>query len=725
MTVTITRILLGLVFGVVALPAAAAERPNALGTAYGSTLWPKVSGVADVFYKIDSASDPNATANIQAAIKRFNSDFTGVIAWVPWTSAATQGPNYVDINLASTNTSGQCEALEGYLAVPAQRMWGSTTCTVGTILHEMGHVVGLWHEQSRRDRTSFVTVDYDNVIKGSWGNFEPPTDNFAVLAAYDYASVMQYPSTSLTRNGAPVIESIPAGIPLNNSDGVPGKWNIDYSAGDKEAIARLYGAAPRSVTVTSNPTGLNVIVDGATIATPKHFSWPLNSTHTLNVPSGVQTINGTIVKSTTKATFYYTYGRWSDSTARSHSIVVTPGNGDPTFPSTAPQVATYSANFVQLVPYAATVSPANSGTIAVYPAPKTYPGVAGTFFVARQKVKLTATPSASWAFYEFNNAPFWLPGGLGANPKTFYIPDSGNPVNTTAEFSNMPVYSVRLSPDYSTSNLYAYEDTHFAYTPKNFSAPYDPSWTPGTTHTLSIDASEAPYSLDSRYTFARWNPGVSVAPSIRTASFGRRANAARDSGLSETIVLPATSTSYSATITPHFAPATNFGYPPCGGAATLSPSSPTGDGFYPAGQHLSYAETPATGWTFAGWSYDLTGTSSTTTLTARDETLVLATFNITSTPLAIAQVSPASAYAGSVGFALTIDGTGFAPGSLVGFNGIYRQPTFVNSTELQIPITASDIAMPGAYQVFVENFPKGWTGCAVFAYEPFFVAKKP
>jgi ribosomal protein S11 len=671
-----------------------------MGEAYAKYLWPKKSGVATVYYVIDADSDPNATTKINSAITIFNADFSGIIQWVPWTSA--HGPNYVDINLSADNFSGQCEANEGYEAIPAQPMTGSTSCAVGTILHEMGHIIGLWHEQSRPDRNTYVTVNYGNVIKGSWGNFEQFGDDIQLLTPYDYASIMQYPPYSFSRNGGPVIESIPAGIPLSG-EGWPGSGSADYSAADKEAIERLYGAAPTMVTVTSNPVGLQVVVDGTTITTPQQFSWALNSSHTLSVASGVQTLTGDIANSTTSATFYYTYGRWNDSAVQTHTIVVAPGNGSPAFPETLPQVATYSANFIELVPYMEAVYPTGSGTVAVSPTPQSYGVSGGAFLVARQQATLTATPTpaSAWSFYEFNNGPFWLPGGLGANPKTFYVPDTGNPVNTTAEFTNTPVFTVDVQPDAFSSNLWAYVDNDFWYTPKNFSSMYDSTWTTGSSHTLNVDSPEYPYSVNSRYLFSSWS----------------------DSGAEDHTIasLPASSTGYVATMTPDFAPATNFSYPPCGGSGTLTPSSPTGDGFYPTGQQLTFNASPDSGWTFAGWTYDVTGTANPASLTANDESLVFANFNIVDTPLTLTSISPATANFGVAGFTLTLTGTGFAPGSLVSVNGIYRTVTYVSSTELQVQMGASDATTPGGFQVFVENYPSGWGGCAVFGYQTFMV----
>lgn len=680
-------------------------KPQMLTVASPQSLWPKVGGVATVYYTIDAASDPNATPKINTAISKFNSDFSGLIQWVEWNSS--YGPNYVDINLNPYDYSGECEALEGYEAVPAQPMGGSTACAVGTILHEMGHVIGLWHEQSRPDRDSYITVNYNNVIKGSWSNFEVVTQNAQTLGLYDYASLMQYPPYSFSRNGGPVIETIPAGIPLANVEGVPVPATVDYSAGDKEAIQRLYGTPPTQVTVTSNPIGLEVLVDGATVTTPQTYTWALNSTHTLAVKSGIQTLTGDIEASTTSANFYYTYGRWNDSTSASHTITVRAGDGGAGFPSTSPQVSTYSANFIQLVPYTSAGYPSGAGTVSISPTPVTYSSPAGQYFVARQQATLTAKPASGWNFYEFNNGPYWLPGGLGANPKTFYVPDTGNPVNTTVEFANTPVYTVNATPDPFSSNLYAYVDGGFVYLPHNLSSYYDSTWTAGSSHTLSLDSPEYPYSSNSRYAFSSWNDGGVLTHSISS--------------------LPAGAASYTAVLTPEFAPATNFPYPPCGGTGALSPNSPTNDGFYPAGQVLTYTASPTPGysWDFAGWSYDLAGTASPATLTANDETLVFANFNITSPPqiLSLNSLSPDSANAGGSAFTLTLNGTGFNSDSLVSVNNTYRTLISATPNTIEVPVTTADIASTGTFQVFVENYPQAqdWTGCAVFGYQTFLV----
>jgi hypothetical protein len=103
-----------------------------------------------------------------------------------------------------------------------------------------------------------------------------------------------------------------------------------------------------------------------------------------------------------------------------------------------------------------------------------------------------------------------------------------------------------------------------------------------------------------------------------------------------------------------------------------------------------------------------------------DEVLVFANYNTTSTPISMISLSPPSAAAGGSNFTLTITGTGFTSGTQVWVNNTFRSSTFVNSTTLQVTITASDIASPTAFQIFVQNFPSG-SACSVSAAMPFLV----
>ncbi|MDX1471847.1 MAG: M12 family metallopeptidase, partial [Flavobacteriaceae bacterium] len=45
-------------------------------------------------------------------------------------------------------------------------------CSTGNTIHEIGHAIGLWHEQSRVDRDNHITIHWDNIKSGREYNFQ-------------------------------------------------------------------------------------------------------------------------------------------------------------------------------------------------------------------------------------------------------------------------------------------------------------------------------------------------------------------------------------------------------------------------------------------------------------------------------------------------------------------------------------------------------------------------
>ncbi|KAG7169551.1 Blastula protease 10-like 4 [Homarus americanus] len=76
------------------------------------------------------------------------------------------------------------------------------SCTgFGVVVHEIGHAIGFWHEQSRLDRDNHVLVILDNILETRQSNFNKLNNANAYGVPYDYTSVMHYGDTYFTKNG--------------------------------------------------------------------------------------------------------------------------------------------------------------------------------------------------------------------------------------------------------------------------------------------------------------------------------------------------------------------------------------------------------------------------------------------------------------------------------------------------------------------------------------------
>lgn len=99
-------------------------------------------------------------------------------------------------------------------------------CQLGQTIHEIGHVIGLWHEQSREDRDSFVTIVWANIEPGKEHNFNQHISDGDDVGTYDYGSIMHYGRTAFSKdNVSPTI------VPTNPASAVIGQRTA-LSAGD-------------------------------------------------------------------------------------------------------------------------------------------------------------------------------------------------------------------------------------------------------------------------------------------------------------------------------------------------------------------------------------------------------------------------------------------------------------------------------------------------------------
>lgn len=218
----------------------------------------------------DILVDAAAAAAVQAAIVEWN-DRTVM------TLRVRDGENdYVWF----TKGDGGCQS-------PVGRRGGrqNVTCALGgggftaaSVIHEIGHAVGLVHEQQRLDAHASVSIDFDNVRDSAKHNFEPFQHPIIDLGPYDYDSIMHYPAvitdaTMVLNASASTITCKPNACPVGMGSGTA------LSRGDRAAVAWAYATNLSSVGErywTVNAEALAGSYDGRLFVIENGYLWEVD-----------------------------------------------------------------------------------------------------------------------------------------------------------------------------------------------------------------------------------------------------------------------------------------------------------------------------------------------------------------------------------------------------------------------------------------------------------------
>ncbi|KAB7501143.1 Zinc metalloproteinase nas-4, partial [Armadillidium nasatum] len=157
----------------------------------------------------DEASKPNKLGNPD----EWGGDFQGDIKLSPKSRNGLRSEEYRWPNGVVPYTFAPNFRCYSYIGKQGGRQVINlpTWCTksFGSVLHEMYHALGFFHEQSRSDRDDFVDINWDNIEEGMETNFNlygpDITNDFST--DYDYGSLMHYSPYAFSTNGEKTIET--------------------------------------------------------------------------------------------------------------------------------------------------------------------------------------------------------------------------------------------------------------------------------------------------------------------------------------------------------------------------------------------------------------------------------------------------------------------------------------------------------------------------------------
>ena len=158
--------------------------------------------------------------------------------------------NPVDTDLiVLRSSSGFCSSTVGFRGnlAHSNSVSISNSCEVDEIIHELGHVAGMYHEHNRNDRDEHVIVNFDNIQEAAHFQFtknEDKGNNSLEFGPFDFDSIMLYPSDLFALN-----PSAPSMVRTNGSSFERSTVLSEYDIIGIESVYR--DGSPKTIAISA------------------------------------------------------------------------------------------------------------------------------------------------------------------------------------------------------------------------------------------------------------------------------------------------------------------------------------------------------------------------------------------------------------------------------------------------------------------------------------------
>jgi hypothetical protein len=262
-------------------PSPTADTPP--GTAFK---WP--AGI--VPYRFDPTQVSNGTITA-AKMQQFRD---AVAEWAAFANlhfnefTGTPPANFVTVQEMAGNEGGFSSSV-GRAGGEQFVQFGPNSWNRGTVCHEVGHAIGLYHEQQRDDRDTYVVILTQNITPGAAPNFAKLPGGSVAQGAYDFYSVMHYARNALSIDpqNLDTIEPQPAYSQFLDIMGQV--YYRTLSKLDRAGMALVYGnpsPLPSAVVINTHDSGSGSLRAALYYAFDKSTNQPpVPTTVVFNIPT--------------------------------------------------------------------------------------------------------------------------------------------------------------------------------------------------------------------------------------------------------------------------------------------------------------------------------------------------------------------------------------------------------------------------------------------------------